>query len=901
MATSDKLNYLIETKNAIKNAIAEKGQEISDTDTFRSYADKISAITTGGEPEKTNGKFLVQVIDYDGTVLKKQNLNKGETFILPNAPTKHERLVFQEWSSPVNIVDNTVVVEDQDITIGAVYTTKSGLSEFDIELPKTKSLTVTMSFSGTKDWGDGTVDNLNSHTYSDYGNYMITFDGTSLGNTVTGDFYKNIRLSNKITSIKNFSNCYCLETLTLPNSITSTSGNLIRDCRALKSLILPNNINNPSQQGYNCYRLLNTTIPKDKTSINSYDFYNCRCLEGITIPKNATSIGGNAFEGCSNLTSIAIPSSVTSIGSYAFRGCYSIFEYNFKSHLSIPALENTNAFYDINNLCKIYVPDALYDEWIVATNWATYAKYIYKASDINGVKVPVLASASNFTFNGETVTSYTGTDTHIILPTSYSIDGGEYEDLTFTTFNELYSYSYGTSVTFPLVVTDNSGIEYTFADSYEVYKNGRELSYPVTTSVLIPNYVDGDDYQVTSIVQQCFVDNTIIEEVVIPDNYNNVGYQAFRRCNNLKSVTIPNSITALPNEVFGQCTSLSTVNKNKLLEMGAYLFSSCESLEHFEIDEGVVELKTGVFGNCGIKSIHIPSSVTTINNSAFNKCFNLDEITIAEENPAFEVVNNCLIDPTNSILIVGANKSIIPSDGSVVTIGVNSFSGRSRLQTIEIPDSITTIQGSAFENCIGVTSLKIGSGLTSIGSAFVFAGLTNLETIEVSSSNSKYKSVNNCLIDTSTYTIIRGCNTSTIPSNVVKIGGYAFSNSKIIEAIIPSSVTEIEHQGFKGCSNLINISIPESVTVIGNGAFDGCTALKTLTIPSGVTSIGYSIFKDCRLLTEITILATIPPTLLSTDAISSATTTIYIPAGTLSAYQTATNWSSFADKFVELT
>ena len=46
--TSDKLNYLLETKNAIKNALIEKEVEVNDTDTFRSYADKISSLELGG-------------------------------------------------------------------------------------------------------------------------------------------------------------------------------------------------------------------------------------------------------------------------------------------------------------------------------------------------------------------------------------------------------------------------------------------------------------------------------------------------------------------------------------------------------------------------------------------------------------------------------------------------------------------------------------------------------------------------------------------------------------------------------------------------------------------------------------------------------------------------------------
>lgn len=58
--------------------------------------------------------------------------------------------------------------------------------------------------------------------------------------------------------------------------------------------------------------------------------------------------------------------------------------YDFSQHTSVPTLSNTNAFKGINGICKIIVPDSLYDSWITATNWSTYADYIYKVSEVNG-------------------------------------------------------------------------------------------------------------------------------------------------------------------------------------------------------------------------------------------------------------------------------------------------------------------------------------------------------------------------------------------------------------------------------------------------------------------------------------------------------------------------------------
>ena len=101
----------------------------------------------------------------------------------------------------------------------------------------------------------------------------------------------------------------------------------------------------------------------------------------IRIGKNVTNIGSHAFSFCCSLTSIIIHDGVTSIGDYAFQDCYSIVEYDFSTSTSVPTLSNTNAFSGINGICKIIVPDALYEDWIASTNWSTYADYIYKDSE----------------------------------------------------------------------------------------------------------------------------------------------------------------------------------------------------------------------------------------------------------------------------------------------------------------------------------------------------------------------------------------------------------------------------------------------------------------------------------------------------------------------------------------
>lgn len=97
---------------------------------------------------------------------------------------------------------------------------------------------------------------------------------------------------------------------------------------------------------------------------------------------NVTRITVGAFYYCYSLTNVTIPSGVTSIGSSAFYNCYSITKYDFSQCTSVPTLSNINAFTGKNAICKIIVPDSLYDSWITATNWSTYVDYIYKVSEV---------------------------------------------------------------------------------------------------------------------------------------------------------------------------------------------------------------------------------------------------------------------------------------------------------------------------------------------------------------------------------------------------------------------------------------------------------------------------------------------------------------------------------------
>ena len=208
----------------------------------------------------------------------------------------------------------------------------------------------------------------------------------------------------------------------------------------------------------------------------------------------------------------------------------------------------------------------------------------------------------------------------------------------------------------------------------------------------------------------------------------------------------------------------------------------------------------------------------------------------------------------------------------VTSIGDYSFYNCYSLTNIIMPDSVTSIENYAFNGCYSLKNLTIPDSVTNIGS------------------NAFY----NCYSLTSL----------TIPDSVTNIGSGIFQNCYSLTSItIPNSVTSIGNVTFGGCYSLTSLTIPDSITNIGNGMFQNCYSLTSITIPNGVTSIGNTAFYNCYGMAEYHLKSATPPTLSSSNAFSGIPSdcTIYVPQGSLEAYQTATNWATYASHMQEET
>lgn len=203
----------------------------------------------------------------------------------------------------------------------------------------------------------------------------------------------------------------------------------------------------------------------------------------------------------------------------------------------------------------------------------------------------------------------------------------------------------------------------------------------------------------------------------------------------------------------------------------------------------------------------------------------------------------------------------------VTSIGSYAFAFCFSLSSITIPNSVTSIESSAFRNCYSLSSIAIPDSATTIwGSAFI-----------------------NC------YSL----SSIAIPNSVTSsIASSAFYSCYSLPSVaIPDGVTSIASSAFYNCHSLPSVVIPDGVTSIGTSAFGYCYSLSSVVIPDSVTSIGGYAFRNCSSVKEYHFLQTTPPTLSSTTFNDiPADCIIYVPAASLNAYKTATNWSTYADK-----
>ena len=313
----------------------------------------------------------------------------------------------------------------------------------------------------------------------------------------------------------------------------------------------------------------------------------------------------------------------------------------------------------------------------------------------------------------------------------------------------------------------------------------------------------------------------------------------------------------------------------------------------YHIRKGTICICFSAFENCaGLTGVVIPEGITEIGDFAFSNCPSLENILVSADNPSYVSINNCCLSKDLRKLIFGCRSSIIPEGISMIEesafegcvgqtsivmpegvkeIGRDAFSGCTGLTNIVIPDSVTEINGGAFFGCTSLTSIVIPKGVTEIGES-AFGGCVGLTSVVIPEGVTE--------IGESAFGGCVGLTSVVMPKSVTKIGWGAFKDcTSLTSIVIPKGITEIGESAFSGCTGLTGVVIPEGVTEISMNVFRDCTGLTGVVIPEGVKEIGYGAFSGCTGLTNIVIPNSV--TVIMSSAFSGCTglTGIVIPEG----------------------
>ena len=683
-----------------------------------------------------------------------------------------------------------------------------------------------------------------------------------------------------------YSNNEAIRSVIIENSVTSIGDYAFENCTGLTSPVynahvfafmptsysgaytIPDGIESIAGVAFGaCSGLTSVTIPNSVTSIGDWAFAHCTGLTSVTIPNSVTSIGSSAFMGCTGLTSVTIPNSVTSIGDGAFNGCSNL--NTITNYATIPQPLDPAGFSVFGGVpftCTLYVPAESLAAYQAADVWKDFGNILpiegtEESNYASLADIYNMAADSVFTLgafdvvyvasyqNGANMYIKDASGSGVIYMPSYGLQAGDHVEAGLQGKVHIYNGLYEiTPISTKEELTITSGeapapMEATEAPSlanvnqYVVYKG---VSFSTDTS-----FVEGTRHMVYGTWNG--------QEIAF---YNQYHIGATLSTDKTYNITAVNSVYGTVLEVYPLAVE--------------------------EVDS-VPDLCIIASGTCGAEGDNLTwtltcDSVLTISGTGAMEDYEWDTGAAWYSNK-------------ESI------KSVIIENG-VTSIGVVAFKDCHVLLSVEIPNSVTSIESQAFQGS-GLSYVRIPSNVTSLGLS-IFSGCSDLSSIDVDVNNPYYCSIDGVLFKKYN-TILKQYpggkqGAYAIPNGVTSIDIAAFYGCSGLTSVeIPNSVTSIGEWAFYSCSSLTSIDIPNSVTSIGRDAFWNCTGLTSVSISNSVTSIGEETFADCISLTSFTNYA-LQPQMVNSNVfvdVDKSACTLYVPAESIEAYKAADVWKEF--------
>ena len=442
-------------------------------------------------------------------------------------------------------------------------------------------------------------------------------------------------------------------------------------------------------------------------------------------------------------------------------------------------------------------------------------------------------------------------------------------------------------------------------------------------SIVIPNTVE-------IIREYAFYHNTSLETVIFEENSNleTIGWMAFAYNDNITDIVIPKSVVTIEGHAFRNMGGVETITfeeGSQLKHIGASAFREIPNVTKITLPDTVETLGNGAFQDMmGLTSIDLGSSLVTMQSSVFRYNENLESITLPDT-----------LETIGTAVFLGTGIESVHIPASVTMIGISAFSSNENLTNVTFEEGIDLeiISASAFAHTSLVT-ITIPASVSEFNLS-ALSGIETLQEINVEDANEHYTSQNGVLFNSDmteliTYPANRQPYTHyDVPDTVTAIVGTGFSNNQHLETIaLPPALETIGAGSFLNAQSLKSIHIPSSVTSIGPHAFQDAVNLETVTFGSGIDldEIDNKTFKNTaiesieipesvrwirfRAFYNTYDLNTIYVNRSHDDGIThihwdtfntinANPVTIFVPAGSLEAYQEGLEWDAYSNRIFE--
>ena len=408
-------------------------------------------------------------------------------------------------------------------------------------------------------------------------------------------------------------------------------------------------------------KILEIRVGSGITTLGNNAFGGCDRAAGVSLPAGLKRIGQNAFTGCKALRSVTVPEGVTELGNNAFSSCAALAQISLPGSLRTIGL---GAFYKCDALTDFLVPEGV---------TSLGDKAFSECAALETVSLPAsLEQIGNLVFNMcgrlTAITVADGND-NFCHDEQYAL-----YDREKTTLLAVPGGFRGVFV-IPDTVT-------TVADEAAEYCSGM-------TGVLIPDAV-------TTLGRFAFAYNSL-SHVTVPESITVIPDGCFFYNEELASVSIPETVTEIGGSAFGYCEALTEITlPENLTALGEAAFWGCWQLRSIVIPEGIRALESSIFYNCtNLQTVQLPSRLESIDYWCFQDCTSLRDLVLPD---------------------------------TLKTIGANAFEDTTSLTSIVFPASIRELAAFSFRNS-GLTemtflgdapALDLGLGLEE----YAFGGVT---------------------------------------------------------------------------------------------------------------------------------------------------------------------------------